>query len=356
MIQNWLVKILLFPLSLLFGLIVYLRNLAYDKKLLKSSEFSIPIISVGNLTIGGTGKTPHIEYLGKLLKDYLHVGILSRGYKRKTTGFLEVKSQMSAKECGDEPLQFKRKFGEDVVVAVGENRALAIPRLIGKHPHLQTLLLDDAFQHRSVKPFINILLTDYQRLFTNDFVLPSGRLREWPSSYERADLLIVTKCPDNLNKEAAEEIQLTLRPYPHQQLFFSTLSYDKPYYLFNRAYTLEPNPKLAVYLLSAIAHPHSLEKYVKENFSWKKSNFFIDHHYFTKMDIANVVKAFQWIKNENKIILTTEKDAMRLEEHKEYLLQNKIPIFVLPVQIRFLFDHEVAFQQTIKNQLLQFKS
>jgi tetraacyldisaccharide 4'-kinase len=356
MIQNWLVKILLLPLSLVFGFIVYLRNLAYDKQVLKSSEFSIPIISVGNLTVGGTGKTPHIEYLSTLLKDYIYLGILSRGYKRKTTGFLEVKSHMTAKECGDEPLQFKRKFGEEVVVAVGENRALAIPQLMGRHPEIQTLLLDDAFQHRSVKPYLNLLLTDYNRLFTNDFVLPSGRLREWPSSYKRADILIVSKCPDDLSQQEAEQIRKNIDPYLHQKMFFTALRYGKPYYLFNPSYTLEPNQGLSVYLLSAIAHPYPLEKYVKDHFAWKKSNFFIDHHYFTKMDMANVVKAFQWIKNDNKIILTTEKDAMRLEEHKQYLLENKIPVFVLPVQVRFLFDEELAFQHLIKSQLLQFKS
>lgn len=356
MIQTFLIRLLLLPFSLLYGLIIYLRNLFYDNGVLKSSAFSVPTISVGNLSIGGTGKTPHIEYLVSMLKDYIEVATLSRGYKRKTSGFLEIHESMTAAEAGDEPLQFKRKFGSEVVVSVGESRALAIPKLMMKHPDLQVVLLDDAFQHRSIKPYINILLTDYSRLFTDDFVLPAGRLREWPGSYERADIIIVTKCPTDLSEERAEEVRAKIKPYKHQSLFFTGLEYESPYYLFNRNYRLNEDKTIGVYLVSAIANTQSLLSHVNNIYTLEAKKEYEDHHFFSNMDLANIAKEFSWIRNNKKIILTTEKDAMRLESHRAFLQERKLPVFVLPVSVFFLFGQGPEFRTLIKNRLLAYKS
>lgn len=356
MIQNILIKIILFPFSLLYGLFVGLRNYFYNIGLLRSSSFSVPTISVGNLAVGGTGKTPHIEYLVNILKDYIEVGTLSRGYRRKTVGFLEVQRNMTALDSGDEPLQFKHKFGDDIMVAVGEDRALSIPRMLMRKPDLQVVLLDDAYQHRSVNPYINILLTDYFNLFTDDFVLPAGRLREWSSSYQRAHVIIVTKCPPDLSGEDTDRIRKKINPLSHQILYFSTIEYDKPYYLFNRSYQLHPDSELGVYLVSGIANNSSMKEYVRGNFKLKRIKEFSDHHNFTNLEVANIVQDFAGLDHPKKIVLTTEKDGMRLMNHKEYLLKNKVPIFVLPIRIRFLFDGGNDFERFIKNRLLEFKS
>ena len=197
MIQSILGKILMAPFALLYGLSIGIRNTLYDSELVKSTQFSLPIISVGNLSIGGAGKTPHIEYLIRLLSPYINVSTLSRGYKRKTKGFRFIRPADTVLDAGDEPLMYARKH-KGVVVAVGESRAIAIPQMVAKYPNLQTVLLDDAFQHRSIKPALNILLTTWDEPFTRDYLMPSGRLREWRSAYSRADIIIVSKCPKEI--------------------------------------------------------------------------------------------------------------------------------------------------------------
>ncbi|MEL6943865.1 MAG: tetraacyldisaccharide 4'-kinase, partial [Bacteroidota bacterium] len=234
MLQN-LVKILLAPFSLLYGLGISIRNVFYQNGVLKSVEFNIPTISVGNLSVGGAGKTPHVEYLIRLLKDYINVATLSRGYKRKTKGFMLVNPKNSAEGVGDEPLQYKRKF-PDIVVAVGESRTMAIPEIMSKAPNTQVVLLDDAFQHIAIKPSLNILLTEYDHPFSEDYLLPSGRLREWRSAYQRADTIIVTKCPFDLTLEAKEKMLHKLQALPSQKVFFSYYQYGNPYYIFNSKY------------------------------------------------------------------------------------------------------------------------
>ena len=203
--QETLAKILLFPFSLLYGFGVNMRNFFYQTKMLRSVSFDVPVISVGNLSVGGAGKTPHIEYLIELLRPYLHVATLSRGYKRKTEGFIAVLPEHSAIQVGDEPLQYKRKY-QDVFVTVSENRAFGIPKLMMQKPDTQVILLDDAFQHRAVKPGLNILLTEYSNLYTRDFLLPMGRLREWSGAAKRADTIVVTKCPFSLTAEDKQQI------------------------------------------------------------------------------------------------------------------------------------------------------
>ena len=354
MVQNILFKILLAPFSLLYGMGVGLRNQFYRWKLLKGVEFNLPVISVGNLSVGGAGKTPHIEYLIRLLKDYLDIATMSRGYKRKTKGYLVVKPSMTAEQVGDEPLQFKRKY-PDIKVSVSESRALGIPMLVSDYPELQAVLLDDAFQHRSVQPGINIMLTEYSHPFTRDFLLPSGRLREWRSAYQRADTIIVSKCPREIDPAAAEALRQEINPLSHQQLFFSYYDYTIPYFIFDQRYRLKLEPDVDVLLICAIARTEYLTEYLHTQVNEVSVMEFEDHHFFTKYDVAQLKENFDRMESKKKVILTTEKDAMRLELHKPYIQENKMPIFAVPVQVRFHFDQGEAFDQMVKQYLLDFK-
>ena len=206
-------KILLYPFSLLYGLVMWTRNRLYDNKVLNAVEFDLPVIAVGNLSVGGTGKTPHVEYLIRLLKDRFHIATLSRGYNRRTKGYLLADENSTASQLGDEPMQFHQKY-PDISVCVGEERMLAIPQLLMERPDTQTILLDDAFQHRSVKPGMNIMITDYSRRFTKDHVVPFGRLREGRKGYERANCIIVSKCPPHLSETEKNAIRQEINPLP----------------------------------------------------------------------------------------------------------------------------------------------
>lgn len=354
MIQQTLARILLMPFALLYGLGVSLRNAFYRMGLLKSLTFSVPVISVGNLSVGGAGKTPHIEYLIMSLRDHLHMATLSRGYRRKSRGFLEVLPRSNAEQSGDEPLQFKRKF-PDLGVYVSEDRAFAIPRIMMRRPQTQLVLLDDAFQHRSVKPGLNILLTQYRRPFTRDFLLPAGRLREWRGAYERADVMIVSKCPNDLSREEAERLRVELNPLPHQTLYFSYYEYRAPYYAFNPRYRLNLEPDLEVLLISAIANTDYLLGYLESQVAEVHTLEFEDHHFFTAYDMGRLKENFGRIETRRKVILTTEKDATRLELHRGFLVEQRLPIFVLPVAVKFHFDEGARFDQQVRQFLLDFK-
>lgn len=353
MLQIFLVRILLSPFSLLYGIGVALRNRFYDWGILKEVEFNLPVISIGNLSIGGTGKTPHVEYLIRLLKDYVDVVTLSRGYNRKTKGFQVVQPQNTAAEMGDEPLQYRRKY-RDIGVAVAESRTFGILEIVKRAPQTQVILLDDAFQHRSVKPSLNILLTEYYRPFFKDYLLPSGRLREWRTAYLRADVVIVSKCPQGLTTDDAEEMRKKLKLRPEQALFFTEYAYQRPYYMFNPNYQLELNEDLSVMLICAIANTDYLLDHLTEQSEEVRMMEFEDHHYFTKYELGRLLENFTNWETSKKAILTTEKDAMRLEMHRDFLLENKLPIFVLPAQVRFLFGQEEEFQNLVKNHLLNF--
>ncbi len=356
MVYATLVKILLSPLSLLYGLGVSLRNLLYRTGLLRSVSFNIPVISIGNLSVGGAGKTPHIEYLIRLLKDYVNVATLSRGYGRKTQGFQVVESYMDATQSGDEPLQFKRKFPE-ILVGVAESRALAIPRLLMEDQETQVVLLDDAFQHRAVKPGLNILLTEYSNLFTRDFLLPAGRLREWRSAYERADVIVVTKCPPEMEPGKREALISELNLLPHQKIYFSYYEYGTPYYLFNPRFVAPLQEDRDVLLVSAIARADYLKSYVSEKAGAVYTMEYADHHFFDESDLYDIEKSFKNVIKPDRqtMMLTTEKDAMRLELHKKFIVENKLPVFVLPVEVQFHFGEKPQFDQTIQDFLLNFK-
>lgn len=354
MIQQWLIKILLSPLAWLYGLGVILRNLLYQIGLFKSISFSFPVISMGNLSVGGTGKTPHIEFLILHLREFVRIGVLSRGYGRKTQGYRLVTTLDHADQSGDEPVQLKRKF-PDVAVAVSESRALGIPQLLKNDPGIQLILLDDAYQHRAITPAISILLTDFNRPFYSDFLLPVGRLREWRSAYQRAHAIIVTKCPPNLPTAKRHEIRTLINPQPHQKLYFSSLEYGQPYSFWDSSLRLQFTSDLGIILISAIAHTDHLTTYLETRSKEIRHLEFTDHHFFTKFDMGQLRAAFDAMAAQTKIILTTEKDATRLELHYDYLFAQKLPIFVLPLRVRFLDQQdEIPFMDYIQQQLLAF--
>lgn len=353
--QQLLVRILLSPFALLYGLGVSLRNTLYRSGVLRPVRFDLPVISVGNLSVGGTGKTPHIEYLIRLLKDYLHVAVLSRGYLRKTRGFRYVSTASNAAEVGDEPLQFKLKY-PDITVAVSESRSLAIPQMVMRQPDLQLILLDDAFQHRSVEPSMHILLSEYERLFTRDFLLPAGRLREWRSGYRRAHQIVVTKCPPTLTREEANDLRKEIAPWAHQRVWFSTFQYGMPYRLFDASQRIALHGDVAVLLISAIANTDFLMDYLQDATAHLDGMPFEDHHYFSPFDMDQMKQRFDRLPPaRHRIILSTEKDATRLALHGEWIQQQQLPVFILPVAVSFLFDEGPAFDEMIRTSLLDFK-
>ncbi len=354
MSEDIVIRLLLLPFSLLYGIAVEIRHALYRIGVLKRTRFNIPIISVGNLTVGGAGKSPHIEYLVRWLDQYLEVAVLSRGYGRRTQGYRPVSVVDTAEEVGDEPLQFKRKF-PNVPISVSESRVLGVPELLRRNPEIQCILLDDAFQHLAIEPGLNILLTEYERPFTRDWLLPAGRLREGRSSYRRADIIIVTKCPPDLSEAQRTAMKGEISPLPRQRLFFSRYRYEEPYDLLRPdvQYILEPHTDAL--LVSAIAHTDYLMKYLSTQLRAVYAFEFADHHYFTESDLEDIRRRFEAIPGQRKLLLTTEKDATRLERYADYFWKHQLPIFVLPVRVVFDRDDEAAFQAEIRRFLLQFK-
>ena len=345
----------LVPLSWLYGLGVRFRNFCFDVGILKSQDFKVPVISVGNITVGGTGKTPHVEYLVRLLQDKFHVAVLSRGYKRKTNGYLLATTEMTEREIGDEPFQMKQKF-PDISVAVDKKRVRGIQQLTANDQQLDVILLDDAFQHRYVKPGINILLVDYHRLIIYDKLLPAGRLREPQSGKNRADIVIVTKCPKNLKPMEYRVLTKAMNLYPYQHLYFTTLEYDAPYPIFPEAPALSPAPATVVggfpadtniLLLTGIASPRQLEEDLAKHTSHVTPLSFADHHNFKPKDVALINETFASMPSP-KCIVTTEKDAARLQ-HTEGLSEAvRRSIYALPVHISFIQpEQEEHFNENI---------
>lgn len=353
--HNIFFKILLAPFSLLYGFIVGLRVFSYRIGLQRSSRFDVPTICVGNLSMGGAGKSPHIEYLIRLLEPYINVGVLSRGYRRKTEGFLFVEPKSTALDVGDEPLQFKRKFS-DVAVAVGERRAYAIPQMLVRYPDLQAILLDDAFQHLAVRPYLNVLLTEFSAPFTRDFLVPSGNLRESRSGYARAQIIVVTKCPTEISLLDKEKMTAEIKPLPHQRLYFSYYDYARPYQILDPSVFFDLDAETEVLLITGIARTEYLLAWLAPKVKKVTTMTFEDHRLFTNYDVAQAKKLYDDMAGARKrIVLTTEKDATRLELHKPYLVENQLNIYALPIQVSFHFNEGAAFDADIKRTLLDFK-
>ncbi|MCB0461541.1 MAG: tetraacyldisaccharide 4'-kinase [Flavobacteriaceae bacterium] len=329
--MNLLRKILI-PTVPVYQGITWLRNYCFDNDILKSKSYNFPVICVGNLSVGGTGKTPMIEYLIQLLKEDYYVGTLSRGYRRETKGFLLADDTATAKTVGDEPFQFYQKFSE-IIVSVGEDRQLAIEQLLQLEKSPEVLLLDDAFQHRKVQAGLNILLTSYNDLYVNDMVLPTGNLREPKSGAKRADLIIVTKCPENISVKEQEKIKDELKIKSHQQLFFSSISYANEIISKEKGMDLEELKNKPFTLVTGIANPMPLVDYLnKKGFNFNHEAY-KDHHDFTASDISKLEKM--------ELVLTTEKDYVRL---KDALKGNNV--FYLPIASKIL--NAEAFDNNIK--------
>jgi tetraacyldisaccharide 4'-kinase len=343
---------MLLPISVLYGIGVSIYQSLYQTGILKSVRFSFPVLSIGNLTVGGTGKTPHVEYLIRLLTPYLEMGVLSRGYKRRSRGFLFVEPQHDASLVGDEPRQIADKF-PGLAFAVAENRALAIPRMLRERPELQLIVLDDGYQHFPVRAGLQLLLTEYARPYTRDFLLPTGRLREWSYGAARANAVIVTKCPEGLERSQREQMRTTLRLKPEQSLFFSGLRYGEPYHLFHPGRHFLLNPSVHVTVISAIAQADYLVDYLEPRVGSLQSFHFEDHHYFTETELDGLLSRHRAVTNTNKMILTTEKDATRLRLHRNFLEQRQAEVYVLPVEVYF-YDPG-AFDDYIRSFLTGFR-
>lgn len=337
----------MYPISLLYGFITYIRNKLYDYDVLKSNEFKLPVISVGNLNVGGVGKTPHVEYLIRLLDEY-NIATLSRGYKRTTKGFLIADNNSTIYEIGDEPLQYNTKF-KTVIVAVDENRVRGIKKIKETNPETNIIILDDAYQHRAVKPGINILITDYSKLYINDLVLPSGRLREWSIGSNRADIIVVSKTPSILSPIEIRRIKSDLNPKPHQEIFFSYTKYGHliPFTEITQSHLLENKEKCSVLLITGIAKPSPLFYHLKNQYNIVEHLKFSDHHNFSPSDIEQIKKSYTNLFGNNKLIITTEKDIMRLSlpEIKEQL--NELPIFYQPIEVCFHGNDKIEFDEKI---------
>lgn len=339
-------RYLLFPLSFIYGGMVWLRNWLFDRNILKSTPFNFPIICVGNLAVGGTGKTPMVEYLVRLVKNDFTTATLSRGYKRKTKGFGIAGNNTSALEIGDEPMQFHKKF-PDITVAVGEERLVAIPQLLQDRPATEVIILDDAFQHRAVKAGLNILLTEYRDLYTRDLLLPAGNLRDVKQSAGRAQIIVVTKCKPGLSLLEKQNIIKELNPLPHQKIYFTRIQYGQPYHLFTKK-EISLSQQADVLLVCGIANPSPLKEYLSQEVHSYDMLRYPDHHIFDSDDLKEIKKQFEKMLSAEKLILTTEKDGVRMQKFELELAD--FPLYVLPVQHAFLFEESDAFN----NQVVDF--
>ncbi len=339
-------QVILLPVSLLYGLAMQVRNLLFDLHILSSKTFDKPVISVGNLTFGGTGKTPHIEYLIRLLTPAMFVATLSRGYGRKSNGFILASKRSSVKYIGDEPLQFLKKF-ESVKVAVDEKRSRGIRLLLEKHPGLNVILLDDAFQHRYVKPGLSVLLTDYHRLYSEDVVLPSGTLREFRNGSKRADIIVVTKTPKIFSPITRRRIIEELKPDSHQRIYFSYIKYTDPVAVFDTMNIPFPARVTNILLFTGIANDYPLREHLERMCSELVVLKFTDHHAYTVKDVEDIIRKFDDLPTQKKIIVTTEKDVMRLKTPELSGYMKNLPLFCVPMEIDFhgsdkeKFDNEI---------------
>ena len=333
-----------FPFSILYGFVTDVRNYFYDKGFWKEFTFDIPIINVGNLTVGGTGKTPHVEYLIRLLKHKYSIATLSRGYGRNTNGFIVADSKATAQSIGDEPFQLYQKFGEEIMVTVGEKRVEALTKIFSHNTDIEIVVLDDAFQHRAVKPLLNILLMDYSRPIYDDFCFPAGRLRERRQGAMRANVMIISKCPADISHEKQKNINYRLQTYLKQttRIFFTKILYGKP--INCRINEREINLK-KVLLISGIANPKPFEEYARKHFEVINHIIFNDHHNFTEKDFSVI--------NSSKVpVLMTEKDMVKFQPFLADDLLKGVALYYLPIEIDFLnTEMKLEFDNLILSQV-----
>ncbi len=343
-------KIVLWPLALLYGMAISIRNLLYDWKILRSKSFDVHSICVGNLAVGGTGKTPHVEYLITLLKNEFPLSVLSRGYKRKTSGFVRATNSSDAYEIGDEPLLYKTKH-PDIDVCVDANRVNGIKECLSNDRPPKIILLDDAFQHRALKCELNIVVSEFSNIYIYDSLMPIGRLREWATGIKRADIIIISKTPENTTAVDIRNLIKDIKPLAHQKLFFSWLKYGELFGFQNSSETvstLDDLFRFRIVTFTGIANSQPMITYLKEYAASVQHIEFPDHYTYTSEDISLIRQKLDDIEGGNKIIVTTEKDAMRLKSNDLEEIANTLPLYVLPIEIDFK-DKTEEFNETILN-------
>lgn len=334
-------KVILLPCSKIYGAITFMRNKFFDWGILKQHEFDVPVIVVGNLTVGGTGKTPHVEHIVETMRHSHHVAVLSRGYKRRTKGFILANQRSTPRDIGDEAFQIYHKFGGRVVMAVCENRVKGINELLRIDPAINLIILDDAFQHRYVKPKVAVLITEFGRPVYADKLLPYGRLRESVRGMHRADIVITTKCPDDIKQIDYRIVSKHLELFPYQQLYFSRYSYRQLVPLFPDSVRSIPSLEWmsrndTVLAVAGIGNPRPFVRYLKSFQPRVKVNVFPDHHNYTRKDIELIKNRYESMKGENRIIITTEKDAVRLICNPYFPHELKAVTFYLPIKVEFI--------------------
>jgi tetraacyldisaccharide 4'-kinase len=315
----------------------------YHKKIIGAVSFNLPIICVGNLSVGGTGKSPMVDFLVGFLKNDYPLATLSRGYKRRTSGYVLANEQTTAIEIGDEPMQFHLSH-PDIAVSVCEKRIEAIPQLLYDRPETKLVILDDAFQHREIIAGFNIILTDYANLYTRDFYLPTGDLRDQKESASRADVIVVTKCPSSLSQQERFEIMQELKPLSNQHVFFTTIQYETPFHIITKE-EKSLSRQNEVLLVCGIANPLPLTDYIHESTKTYDALFYSDHHIYTVENLNEIEERFRQIKDDHKMVVTTEKDAVRLIKFKDRIAH--LPLYVLPISVSFLFGQENEFKSLI---------
>ncbi len=340
-------RLLLFPFCLVYGFITWVRNKLFDWGILPSKSFNIPIIGLGNLSTGGTGKTPHVEYLVQLLKDQYRIAVLSRGYKRKTRGYLEAAKNATARDIGDEPLQIARKF-PDALVVVCENRRKGIKRILKEHPEINLIILDDAFQNRYVKPGLNLLLTGYYKPFFRNFIMPCGNLREFKRGAMRADALVVTKTPNVFSPLDRRFFLGNLKPYYDKpNIFFSYLAYKDWLPLYKETPENTETSIKTIFLFTGIANTIALGEHLKRNSEELVVNKFPDHYQFKSSDLIRLRRQYNNKFSRSKIIIVTEKDAMRLQHPKLKEILKELPVYYIPVEVVFHDEDRENFEKLV---------
>lgn len=345
-------NILLYPFSLIYGAVSGIRNFMYNTGILPHREFRLPVICIGNITAGGTGKTPHTEYLIELLGKSFRVATLSRGYRRKSNGFRIASLSDSVSEIGDEPMQIYKKF-PGITVSVDRNRVNGINSIIKEKPETEVIILDDGFQHRSLTPGFTILLTDFNRLMIHDHLLPYGRLRENITNMSRADIIIVTKSPLEISPIQRRIIVKEINKAPYQNLYFTSFEYKNPVPVFEESVVREISlskqnkDKCGIVLVTGIVNPVPLKEYLSGYFKEINHLSFPDHHKFSEKDIASIISAFNDLGSAEKFIITTEKDAVRLREFSNIAEPYRFSAFYVPVRVIFLNENKDEFDNLI---------
>ncbi len=353
--------LVLYPISKLYGLGMAVRSKMFEYGMLKQQEFNVPVVVVGNIAMGGTGKTPHVEYIVEALLGKYNIGVLSRGYKRATSGFVLATPQSRPEDIGDESYQIYRKFGPEITVAVCEKRVDGIRKMLEINPAINMIILDDAFQHRYVKPSVSIVLTEYNRPVFNDKLLPYGRLREPKSALNRADIVVVTKCPPDMKPMQYRIFKENLNLFPYQKLYFSRFNYGHLVPVFPDEVEETPtltslNHDSSLLVVTGVANPKPFSRYLRRHKAKVKLRRFADHHNFTAADMESIEEQFNQLPGDRKYIITTEKDAVRLLNNPYFPHSLKKYIFYIPIKVEFIeqgdSDFTLGIEKTIRDSRL----